>query len=341
MNYFSYTVVSRTMLIFIAIVIFILMGWGVTGAITGYLIGEITIAILLLFFIIRYINMTTVNYKSSIKKLVSFGGKILGANVIDRVNNQIDILLIGFFLSAADVGYYSVAAALRRFIFIIPQSLRKITYPAASEFWARNQLEMLQKMIDKSMKYAACVLLPVGFGVGYFADSIITLAFGEKFISAVLPFLVLLLGTMIMGVAVRPIGGILPAIGRPDLETKKVTVCTLFYVLLNIVLIPAFGILGAAIAVTSSCALEATLHLYLTLKYTKIKIEFRWFGKIGLILLILILFSGSIRQFNYYLGSIVILAFPFLIWFYFLTDEDRKYFSDILDTIKLYIFPRP
>lgn len=144
-----------------------------------------------------------------------------------------------------------------------------------------------------------------------------------------------------MGVAVRPIGGILPAIGRPDLETKKVTVCTLFYVLLNIVLIPAFGILGAAIAVTSSCALEATLHLYLTLKYTKIKIEFRWFGKIGLILLILILFSGSIRQFNYYLGSIVILAFPFLIWFYFLTDEDRKYFSDILDTIKLYIFPRP
>jgi len=181
------------------------------------------------------------------------------------------------------------------------------------------------RLINKNIKYSMSILFPMGLGVGLFSKKIITIIYGEQFIHAVLPFLVLLIGTIILGV-VKSIGGSLPGVGRPDLAIKKVAVSALLNVFLNVLLIPRFGILGAAIATTCSFTVEAVLHLFFTLKLTKIKIDFNWHLQISLVLVSLVLFSVFLGQYSYYPVAIVVGVFPVIIWHYFLSKEDKEYF---------------
>ena len=86
------------------------------------------------------------------------------------INYRADTILIGYFLTDTDVGYYTVAVSLSRFFWIIPQTIQTITYPATSDYSANNNHSALQTMTDKSMKYTACILLPIGLGVRFFCE---------------------------------------------------------------------------------------------------------------------------------------------------------------------------
>jgi len=118
-------------------------------------------------------------------------------------------------------------------------------------------------MIDKSMKYAACVLLPIGLAVGFFAKEIITMIFGEGFVYSVLPLQILIVGTVINGATGRPIGGTLAATGRPDLHPRVATSAAITNIIFNLILIPYFGIIGAAIATAISLTVQVLLNLFL------------------------------------------------------------------------------
>ena len=120
--------------------------------------------------------------KQNIRRILSFGGQITGANAINQINIHADIMFIGYFLMAADVGYYGIAAALSRFFLLIPASIQRITYPATSEYWAKKDSGALNKMVDKSIKYAACTLLPIGLIVGFFAKGVVTIIYGIFFL---------------------------------------------------------------------------------------------------------------------------------------------------------------
>ncbi|MFW6194339.1 MAG: flippase [Halobacteriota archaeon] len=333
MNYFSLVVFSRSFSALFLIVALVLIGLGVEGAVLGYVVSEVIIAGVFFIFVRRFVHITLSGFKVMVKKLLSFGSWLVGADVLNRFHNQANILLVGFFLTATEVGYFTVALALSTFFWIFSQAIQKVSYPISSEFWSNSDYTNLQKVVNKSMKYTACVLLPVGLFAGFFAGKIVILIFGGGFASAVLPFIVLLIGTVVAGIAVRPIESILPAIGRPDLETKKVGVIAVVGVLLNVLLIPIFGIMGAAVATASAFVLEGIMHLILSVRYAKVTVDLKWFIKmifVVLVLLCIYLLFGL----NNYLAGVLIVFFLLIIWFHFLSDEDRRYFRGMLKTIK-------
>lgn len=256
---------------------------------------------------------------------------MLGINATNVISNQIDIILIGYFLMAADVGYYSTAIAIAALFTIIPSAIQRITFPATSEFWSKNNHQALNKMIDKGMKYSACILLFFGLGVGFFAKEIIGFVFGPEFVCAALPLCVLLIARVIRGGTVVPIGNILPAIGRPDINLKLVVVCAGMNVALNILLIPIFGILGAAIATTISLLIGVIIALVLIIKLLPVKIDFRWYAyAMGTAFIALVSFLGAKNLINsYLLGSIILCLYAILILKFFLTKEDKDIFISI------------
>jgi O-antigen/teichoic acid export membrane protein len=171
---------------------------------------------------------------------------------------------------------------LSRFLWIIPQAIQTISYPATSEYWANNNHSPLQTMIDKSMKYTACILLPIGLGVGFFARDIIALIFGVGFVYAVLPLQILIIGTVIFGL-VKAIGGSLPGIGRVDVNLKVTGFGAIVNIILNLLLIPIYGIIGAAIATITSFVIIALSFIYLTITIMHIKIDVKWYARTSII----------------------------------------------------------
>ena len=330
MKRYGTATILQSVLMLVVSVSLIYCGFGVAGVVIGVVISSVGWCLYLLLITRDYFEITFEGYADNTKTMLGFGVQIFGVNAINMINYQADIILIGYFLTATDVGYYAVAVGLSKFFWLIPQAIQTITYPATSEYWSNNNHSALQIMIDKSMKYTACVLFPVGLGVGFFSKEIITLIFGDAFIHAVLPLQILVMGTVVFGV-VKAIGGSVTGMGRPDIGLKIVGISATTNVVLNLLLIPIYGISGAAVATAISLFVAALLNIFITIRMLNLKIDLEWYAKMsGMTLLAILVFVYN-EHVNVYLLGLTLLGFYLIaIFTNLLTGEDWTYFMKLI-----------
>lgn len=333
-KYAAATIIQSVLMVIVTVAL-IYYGFGVAGAVIGVVLSSFGNCLYLIFVSRKYFEITFSEYVPTTKKTMRFGAQLLAVGAINEINNQLDIILIGIFLISTDVGYYAVAIGLSRFFWLIPMSVQKITYPATSDYWSKNNHSALNNMLNKSMKYCTVILVLLGLGVGFFARDIITILFKEDFVYAVLPLQILLIGTVIRGSIAQPIGGALSAIGRPDLSIKIFALMMAINATLDIILIPQIGIVGAAIATTISLAGGAFINLGLVVKHLSIKVDFRWFLEIlGVALMAIVLFKfGMVFANTFLLGGAILIGHSILIYQFFLTGEDKNLFKSLTHSL--------
>ena len=331
MTKYTVATIIQSVLMVIITVVLIYCGFGVAGAVAGVVLSSVGSSLFLIFVSRNYFKITLIEYLSTTKKMLRFGVQVLAAGSINQINNQLDIILIGFFLISTDIGHYAVAVGLSRFFWLIPLSVQRITYPATSSYWSENNHSALSNMLNKSMKYCTIILVLIGLGVGFFAKDIITTLFKEDFIYAVLPLQILLVGTVIRGSIAQPIGGSLSGIGRPGLTLKIVAIIATINATLDIILIPQIGIVGAAIATTISLSAGAFIGLFLVVKFVHIKFDVKWYlGIIGVALMAIVLFKfGMVFVNQFLLGGVILIGYSILIFRFFLTEEDKDMFKSL------------
>jgi len=330
MKRYGAATILQSVLMLVVSVSLIYCEFGVAGVVVGVVISSVGWCLYLLLITRDYFDITFEGYADNTKTMLGFGVQIFGANAINMINYQADIILIGYFLTATDVGYYAVAVGLSKFFWLIPQAIQTITYPATSEYWANDNHSALQTMIGKSMKYTTCVLLPIGLGVGFFAREIITLIFGGGFSYAVLPLQILIVGTVAFGV-MKSIGGSVTGIGRPDIALKIVGISATTNVVLNFLLIPTYGIVGAAVATTVSLFVASLVGIFITVRMLNVKIDLKWYAKIsGMTLFFILVFEYYEHVNLYLLGMPLLCIYSLVIFTNFLTAEDRDYFMELI-----------
>ena len=324
MKYLTFIDILNKIMIFSFTLILLFLGFGVIGALIGDMLALFVVVIIAATTMKKFVNFKISDFKGNTKMLTSFGSRMMGANSINLIQYQADSFLIGYFLTASDLGYYTAAVSLSRFFWRVPQSIQMITYPATSEYWSKDKRESLNKMIDKSMKYSACILLPVGLAVWFFAKDIITFLFGDEFIYAVLPLQILLIGTVINGIICRPIGGSLAGVGRPELELITVGISSAVNIMLNVLLIPILGIVGAAISTSISLSTVSALYLLFVIKDLHVGFDFKWFFKAFGIVTILIAVFINFSKINKYIGIILLCICIILFLKFLIVKEDRQ-----------------
>lgn len=330
MTKFAIATVIQSFLMVVVSVIMILWGYGVSGAVSGVVLSSVGSCIYLIWISRQHFEITFDNYIETTKEILRFGTQIFGANAINLINYQADTIIIGYFLTATDVGYYGVAVGFSKIVWIIPQAIQTITYPVTSEYWTNKNHAAIQSMIEKSMKYTACIVLPIGLGVGFFAKDIITLIFGKEFVSAVFPLQILIAGTVTYCIF-KVVGGAVTGAGRPDLSLKIVAISATINIMLNVTLIPYFGIVGAGMATTASLVVGTLLGLFLTIKILKVKIDFKWYVKVfGITFLAILIFSSNEIINNYLFGTMILCFYSSTIIKLLLTNEDRAYFKGLI-----------
>jgi stage V sporulation protein B len=326
MRTYAYMMILRSFLMLLFILAFLWFGFGVEGAVLGVVISVVGGCIFGLYFSRKLLHPNLSGLFQGAKRLMSFGSQVFAADALYLILQYTDIIMIGFFLAAKDVGYYSVAVSLSTFFLLVPQAIQRITYPATSEYWSKNNHQALRGMIDKSMKYSACVLLPLGLGVGFFAEEIVTGIFGQEFIYAVSPLLILLVARVIMGSTIDSIGACYSGVGRPDLALKLSAISAGTNVGLNILLIPRFGILGAAIATAISLLTQAVIFLAIMPRILATRIDIKWYAKVlGFACIAIALFLVGTKFINsYVVGGVILCGYIILVFKVFLTKEDRN-----------------
>jgi len=343
MRYYALAAILQSILTLALGLLFISFGFGALGVVLATVLAAVGYCLYLLRVCRNYFHLTPHNLRPMTRDLISFGAKTMLASGINQISYQSDILFIGYFLTATQVGYYTVAVTLSTFFWIIPQSVQQITYPAITHYWVEKDTAAIQTVVSKSIKYSTVVLLPIGLGVTFFSRYIV-LILGSAFVNAIVPALILLLGTIINGALQRPIGSILYSLGFPQLNLKIFTVAAATNVVLNILLIPRIGINGASIATVVSYTGITGLTLFYAHKISGITIDFNWIAKIGslsaaflAVYAVAAVYALTGPIYNLVVSVVLLAVFVLLEWILFLSQEDKTFIKDLQLAVREYV----
>ena len=161
-----------------------------------------------------------------------------------------DKLMLGSMTTTVDVGVYHTAFKLSMFVAVALMSVNSIASPKFAEMFAKKDFLGLKKVVHQSTKMIFWSSFPLVIVFFMFPDFLLGL-FGEEFKVGVTAFIFLSCGRLISSFS-GSVGNILQMTGNQNIYMIILLIGAILNVVLNLILIPLYGINGAAIASMSS-----------------------------------------------------------------------------------------
>ena len=208
----------------------------------------------------------------SIKSLLNISIPILLTTSMFHIMNWTDTIILGFYNNSKDIGIYSICLKMAMSSSIVLFSINSIAAPKFSELYSSNKIIDFEKFVKLSSKMIFWLSLPLLLVIALKAEFLLNI-FGLEFIEGKAALYVLLFGQLI-NVLCGPVGYILMMTNKQKILRNIIIVSALLNISLNILLIPVYGILGAAFATTASLILwNISSLIYVYKKYGFITIN--------------------------------------------------------------------
>lgn len=227
-------------------VIFLIIGLnlGITGALISYL-GAGLLALIVLTIILRRKGGI---FRSSWNPLVmrstlSFGLKGQIGNILQFFNYRLDLFIVNYFLGPSDVGIYSVSVGLAELLWHFPNAVGFVIFPKA----ANTKPELLNKFTPRVLRITLGFTAVGAIGLLLLGKAVISIIYSSTFLAAYVPMLALLPGVVLLGGA-KVLTNEIAGRGYPHYNSMNAGFALLLTVILDLILIPRYGALGAAIA---------------------------------------------------------------------------------------------
>jgi O-antigen/teichoic acid export membrane protein len=188
------------------------------------------------------------------RRSLAFGAKAHAGRVMLLGNYRLDQWFVGAISGARELGWYSVAVAWAEALWYLPTALAAVARPDLVRARVREAGKQAARVFRvATLITGAAVLVMVAA-----APFLCVTLFGEDFRGSVDDLRVLAAGAIGV-VAVKLFGVALVAKGRPVLQSVGIGAGFVLTIVLDIVLIPPFGGLGAALASTLAYAASGTV----------------------------------------------------------------------------------
>lgn len=248
---------SIAALVFMAVAAFVISD--LTLLVVGYLLSMVIGIFLAVFFLWREDALRfDVRPVFEYRKIFAFSLPLTLAASIQYLVSWTDILLLGVFVSPDQVGWYQAAFQTSVLLIIVLQAANSIFPSVAAdlhEFGHRERLHRVYSAVTRWVTYLT--VLGLAFLLVYTKE--LLSIFGTSVQSAQTALAILAVGQTINAV-VGPTGYLLVMTGYERLQLANNLVTAVLNLILNLVLIQAYGIVGAAIATAFSLALMNILR---------------------------------------------------------------------------------
>lgn len=185
------------------------------------------------------------------------------AAIFVKVYSYVDTLFISKWLNATSVGLYGLAYKLTYAFQFLPLAFTAALYPNFSASVVHNR-EQLPKLFHRAMWYMMLISIPISLGIWIIAEPLVLLA-GSAY-QAAAPVLSVLVFVLIPIFLDFPVGSLLNASNKQSTKTKIMGATMLINIVMNVILIPIVGMLGAAIAALVSFIFMLIAGLYFVSK---------------------------------------------------------------------------
>ena len=159
---------------------------------------------------------------------------------------QSDIVMIGLFRETSELGVYSIVFSLAMITNFILSSINVMAAPKFSELFHAKKIDELKYVVQKSSKLMFWAMLPVLTVLMVFGKLILNI-YGESFILGYTALILLIIGQVINSISGSN-GVLMNMCGYQNELRNIILVSAIINLILNYLLIPKYGIDGAAIA---------------------------------------------------------------------------------------------
>lgn len=201
--------------------------------------------------------------RSLTREGASFGFRAYGSTLGQLANTRLDLVVLPAVVVAADIGLYVVAVSAATLVVGLFGSLQVVVFPAAARAGGAAAVQLAQRAIRIVMLASIAVASVLGLGASWFVQVL----YGAEFIGAVRPLRIMLPGVCCWATAAI-VAASLKAIGRPMGATIAQLVGVVVTLVGLAVLLPRYGIAGAALTSTLSYATAFGLGMYLFINAT-------------------------------------------------------------------------
>ncbi|HEU20089.1 MAG TPA: flippase [Deltaproteobacteria bacterium] len=186
--------------------------------------------------------------KPMFKDFLNYGSKVFLNNVISFLHLRLDVFLINLLLNPVAVGYYAIAVGLSERIWLISQSAGTVLFPRVTAETDEKKLRDFTPIVCRNILLFTSIIAVLLF---FMSRWLIIMFFSEQYSSSVLPFQILLIGTIAISGS-RILANDLAGRGRLIENIYLSAFSVVINIIFNIILIPRIGIPGAALATTIS-----------------------------------------------------------------------------------------
>ena len=271
----QYPVISNEIIRKIIFIIII-----ITSALLNFINTPIVIAsslfaqILVVFYLIGKVSTLKIGFKDILlvpidntlkekkikKDFLIFSSTLIFISFMHIVLTKIDKVMLGIYMTSEVVGIYNIAATVAGLTTFLLVSSNMIFSSVISELYSLNKIKMFGSLYSTITKWIIIFTLPVFITILFFPDTIMKF-FGQAYTIGSTSLVILALGQMI-NVFVGANGSILSMCGHERLLLINNISMAIINIILNAILIPKIGILGAAISTGMSIAIINIIKVF-------------------------------------------------------------------------------
>ena len=267
-------------------------------------------------------------YKYSLPMIIVVASAMIISNM--------DKIFIQFFWNAEDVGYYFSAFRMSTFIMMFTTAVGTLLFPTFSELHSNGNTNSIKELIRVSERYLSMIVFPMVFIVIILARPITRIMLSGWY--PVVPILQIVTLHVLFLTLENPYQSHFLGSNRPKLARNRIVIMVIANLILNSLLVPTYGAVGAGLATTLSYFVGL---LYSRVKsHTILKIGFN--GSISLhlisaLIMSLVLYS-LIDYIVYWYHLIIVSLLGFAVYMFILVllkEFNKNDFYFVLETINI------
>ena len=221
-----------------------------------YLVGYLITMLLSLY----YGKKTKEHYNDKVdssykfKKVIEVSLPLLMVSSMNYILSSTDTIMLGLWTTEANIGVYNVAIKITQISSMLLIAINSVLGPKFSVLFANNDKDSIIKIVKKTTHMMLIVGILFFIGIITFGDFILGI-FGREFIVGKSVLFITAIGQLIV-LATGPVATLLMMTGHEKVHRNNTIFCGIINIILNLILIPSMGIVGAAVATTISLIIK-------------------------------------------------------------------------------------
>ena len=281
MEYIVYTRAIEQLFMILFATVFVLIGLSTVGAVWGTVIGYALAAFSAVYifkvympkYIPKYSDDFVFSFRDELKlgiMLVKFAIPVIITAIAEMLIFNICTVIMGKFLTLADVGFFVAADPIARLPLMISISVATTILPASSEAFKLHDIKALQKYVGESYKISLLFVIPMCIGLALFAAPTLKLLYFKNpaYVNGASALAILAIGMTFYSIFAISTS-IVQGIGNPRIPMYILVFGSIVTGVLSWILAPFLGIAGGATATTIACFLMMVPCIYFVFKLTK------------------------------------------------------------------------